>query len=109
MAERFRRRELAVDGIQIVLGRTTRREVLDFCPDANVGAPGTDEDPYGYESSDLKWLTVPFVQSRYEAQHLTGDSTQPMRDGDWLLKDADGKYFAVSDEQIKRDFERMPF
>lgn len=103
MAERFRRRELAVDALQIVIGTTTRREILEFCPDANVGVALTDDEAFDMGSTDIYWISLPFTQSRYSG------NIRNIVDGDWILKDADGLYFVAGPAELELDFEKMPF
>ncbi len=80
-----------VKALQIVLGTTTKREILDFCPGANVGTPGATEEE-SLDSADLRWLYL-------------SNGLEEVYDSDYIVKDSDGFYVrpAVEFEKTYRE------
>ena len=71
VAGRFRARAVDVDAVRVVLGTTTKADILALCPSANVGVGGCTENP---DSTDLRWAIV-----------ATSTGPVPVLDGDWIV------------------------
>ena len=84
----YQARPVRVQALQIVLGDTTRTEILALCPAANVGvlcADGKDDE------KDIRWVVVP-----------GGEMTA---DGDWLVAFPDGTFDIIADDQFRAAYE----
>ena len=68
---RFRARAVDVDALHVVLGVTTKADILALCPSANVGVGGCTDD---LDSTDLRWVIV-----------ATSTGPVPVLDGDWIV------------------------
>jgi hypothetical protein len=78
--------------MRIVLGLTTKDEILAFCPRANVGVSAVD----GVENQkDIRWVTVPHL-------HIKVDEMQ--NDGDWIVQKAPDQFYILSDEAFHREY-----
>lgn len=77
LPKRFRARRMEVDAVQVIVGRTTKRAILELCPDANVGVPAISGDLNNpnLESTDLRWVVITCSDGPVEA-----------RDTDWIVK-----------------------
>lgn len=76
-----------VTAIRIVLGRTTKSDILSVCPTANVGAAEGDD-------TDLRWIIVDHLDYYAEAH-----------EGEWIIRyDVDGTsaYWVTSDAVFSR-------
>lgn len=73
---RFMARELEADALRVVVGTTTKADILALCPTANVGIGGAVDDP---TSTDLRWVLV-----------TTSTGPVPVLDGDWIVAVAGG-------------------
>ena len=71
VAGRFRARAVDVDAVRVVLGVTTKADILALCPSANVGVGGCTDNP---DSADLRWVIV-----------ATSTGPVPALDGDWIV------------------------
>lgn len=82
-----------VRAMRIILGATTRTEIRQFCPSANVGVLVTD----GVEQEkDIRWVYLPREITRQEL----------VDDGDWLVELPDGVYAFFSDYEFNLIYER---
>jgi hypothetical protein len=93
---KLRTKPRRVEALQIRLGETTRNEILEFCPRANVGVGSrhTSQGPVRDEA-DLRWIQV-----------ATGPwgRFEDVADGEWIIWD--GEYHYVHDDaEIARLFE----
>ncbi|WP_237082193.1 hypothetical protein [Mycobacteroides abscessus] len=91
----FRARTFSVEAVQIVLGSTTKGDILGLCPLANIGVPVTARDGASAElsSTDLRWVQIPGVDGPLDA-----------RDRDWVVK-ADDEYLVIPPRRFTAWFE----
>lgn len=81
-----RRRE--VQAMRVLLGITTKDEILKFCPKANVGYANNN-------IKDIRWVLVPHNGTLIdEMQH----------DGDWIIEVATGHWVIKSDTEFHREY-----
>lgn len=73
--QRFRARPIEVDAVQILLGKTTKADILAVCPRANVGVPALPSGGDNPSSTDLRWVVIPTASGPTEAGH-----------GDWIVR-----------------------
>ena len=73
--QRLRARHIEVDAVQILLGRTTKNDILAVCPHANVGVPALPGGANDPSSTDLRWVVIPTASGPAEAGH-----------GDWIVR-----------------------
>lgn len=76
-----RPKEVRSHAIRIIAGATSKSDILEFCPAANVGAP--DNDPY-----DLRWIILPL------GNNSLASDTDAANEGDWLIRHAAGDRFS---------------
>lgn len=88
-AGRFRARAVDVDAVRVVLGVTTKADVLALCPSANVGVGGCTDNP---DSTDLRWAIV-----------ATSTGPVPVLDGDWIVALSTG-FEVLSDARFRARF-----
>ena len=81
--------------MRIILGTTTRSEILAFCPTANVGIPWTADLKPGDEK-DIRWAAVPSP---------TGPASEMLTDGDWLVELPDGGFSFMDDASFHARYE----
>jgi hypothetical protein len=89
--KRHRPRDIVVHAMQLMLGTTTKQQILNFCPDANVGAIGPSPD-----SVDLRWVMIP-----------THDGMLDAIDGDYIIKSVTGGFFLRKPEHFKPEYEEL--
>lgn len=81
-------RQRPLRAMRVMLGTTTKDDILGFCPRANVGHAGDDR-------KDIRWVAVPH----------NGDLWDRMGcDGDWIVEKAPGQFFIYSDTDLHREF-----
>lgn len=90
---RFRARPTEVDALRIVLGVTTKADILALCPDANVGVPGHFDN---HATTDLRWVVI-----------FTSGGSVEAHDGDWIVS-GPGGYEVLSDAQLRARFQPLP-
>lgn len=86
---RFRALPVDVDALQIVLGVTTKSDILALCPTANVGVPETANST---DERDLRWIVVETSGDLVEVNH-----------GDWIVA-IDGGFEVLSDRRFRALF-----
>lgn len=91
----FQTRIFSVEAVQIVLGTTTKGDILRLCPLANVGVPVTVRDDLSAElsSTDLRWVLIPGIDGLIQAKDL-----------DWVVK-ADDEYLVIPPRRFTAWFE----
>lgn len=77
-------------------GTTTKQEVKDFCPRANVGV-GTQVvgGEYVDNETDIRWLAVPHNGEIWDRVE---------NDGDWIVEKSPGHFFVYSDKEFNEEF-----
>lgn len=84
--------------MRIVLGTTTRTQIKEFCPRANVGVLHED----GVDSeTDIRWVHVP---------NGAGEGADLQADGDWLVEMPGGDrhrilYRILADSEFHHEYE----
>lgn len=89
MADRYRLKPLEVQALQVLVGRTSKREILAFCAGANVGVPYDPET--GEDSTDLRWVVLPGG---------VGSADGHVCDTEWIVRLPDGSLRIVADEDF---------
>lgn len=89
----FRPRNAKVRAMRIILGVTTRTQILEFCPSANVGcgAEGGVAD-----EKDIRWVSI---------NNGPGIPANMDEDGDWLVLHSSGRYEFLSDTEFHAEYE----
>jgi hypothetical protein len=88
-------RQQPVTAMRVLMGITTKAEILRFCPRANVGvgvASATQNDLY---STDIRWVLVPHNGEIWEALNS---------DGGWNVQKALGHFFIYTDTEFHREY-----
>ena len=87
-----------VDAMQVVEGVTTKRDILNFCPDADVAAKVLDPegDPEAMDSTQLRWVS--FTDCN--------DQGQEVGYGDWIVKGPAG-FFLRNDESFPVNYREV--
>ena len=81
-----------VRAMQFNLGKTTKREILEFCPEANVGAHG--EGRSLEDTVDLVWISLP--------------GNLEVIDGDFIVQESDWSFSVWSADAFLRDHKELP-
>lgn len=90
----FKPRQQEVRAMRIILGETTRTQILQFCPAADVGVlykDGVDHE------TDIRWAYVPYL-----GDHRVHEMSE---DGEWLVKQSDGSFEFLSDAEFHARYE----
>lgn len=87
----FRPRNAKVRAMRIILGVTTRPQIVEFCPTANVGIPDGDK-----EEKDIRWVSI---------NNGPGIPANMDEDGDWLVRLGSGRYEFRSDVEFHAEYE----
>lgn len=96
--KRYRPLNVVVEALRIVEGETTKGDILAFCPDANVGATVTEDDPSGLASTDLYWIELP----------PDDDGTSwCAREGDYVVKGVTGHFFVRPERSFAEAYEEL--
>lgn len=88
MAQQYRKKPVEVEAIQFKLGRTSKTELLEFCPAANIGTPAND-------LFDIRWFVVP---------HPDGGGEVVVHN-DYIVKDEDGEFSVFTSEHFYKTYE----
>ena len=78
----FRKKPVTIDAVQFNNGEHTKGEWLKIVPEANIGAPSTPGDPYGLNSTDIRWFIIPTLEGNHEAS-----------DGDWVITGVENEHY----------------
>lgn len=101
--KRCRPRDVELTALQFTLGETTKRQIVDFCPDANVGTVWTLEDQVGLDSTDLRWVMVPVP----DPDDAGCRAYAPCHDTSWILRGVTGEFFVVPDWRYQETYEEI--
>lgn len=85
----FTPRHQYVRAMRIILGETTRPQIRELCPLANVGVLYENNLPI---ETDIRWAHLP-------------DGSELSQDGDWLVEVAPGKFAFISDSDFHKQYE----
>lgn len=93
---KYRKLPVEIEAIQFHLGTTTKREILDFCPRANVVAVVTDyeRDPYGMNSTDIRWIVLPTLEGEMHVTHM-----------DFIIKGVKGEFYPCKPDIFAATYE----
>lgn len=89
----FRIRNPKVRAMRIILGETTRTQILEFCPHADVGVRYRDGVA---DEKDIRWLYVTDDE---------GDTEELSADGEWLIQLPTGRFEFLSDTELHLQYE----
>jgi len=78
------------DALQVIVGATSKADILSLCAQANVGVPGIADN---HASTDLRWVVIPTPSGPVE-----------LRDGDWIVRAA-GRYLVMPTNELWTWFE----
>lgn len=90
----FRPRNARVRAMRIIIGETTKPQILDFAPEANVGVSvrnGIDKE------TDIRWVVV--------SNGLDSEPAEMQENGDWLVRLGSGRYEFRSDAEFHAEYE----
>lgn len=73
---------VTVKAVRFNLGEHTKQDWLQYVPEANIGAPTSQDDPEGMQSTDIRWFVIPTLEGHHEAT-----------DGDWLITGVNGEHY----------------
>lgn len=93
----FRPRNARVRAMRIIIGETTRKQILDFAPQANVGVPMSFAVDENVDYTDIRWLVV--------SNGLNHEPAEMRQNGDWLVQLASGRYEMLSDAEFHAEYE----
>ena len=96
MAKRYRPKLVELEAMQIEEGKTTKADIVEFCPRANVGAPALPDDEEGMTSTDLRWIVIPNHDELYDAFYT-----------DWIVKGVTGEFFVREDDTFHETYEEI--
>ena len=86
---RFRALPVEVDALRVVLGVTSKDDILALCPSANVGVPVVG---HGEDKRDLRWIFID-----------TGAGPVPAGHGDWIVSTPAG-FEVLTDDRFRSRF-----
>lgn len=89
----FRIRNAKVRAMRIILGETTRTQIHEFCPTANVGC-GTQGGTV--DEKDIRWV---YVSNGVRGSGELGE------DGEWLVQLPTGRFEFISDAEFHAEYE----
>lgn len=92
----FKPRNAEVRAMRIIIGETTRKQIQDFAPQANVGIP-TPPKGGTVDYTDIRWVVV--------SNGLDHEPAEMMENGEWLVQRPDGQYEFMSDTAFHTVFE----
>jgi hypothetical protein len=89
-------RQRPVTAMRVLLHVTTKPEILQFCPRANVGVRTYLKDGVWVDDQrDIRWLMVPH----------NGDLWDRLEnDGDWIVQVSPGHFVTMSDGDFHREY-----
>jgi hypothetical protein len=89
-------RQRPLKAMRVLLGATTKTDILTFCPRANVGV-STKLDAGGFldNERDIRWVMVPHNGELWDRLN---------NDGDWIVEKAPGHFFIYSDTDLHREY-----
>lgn len=90
----FRPRNAKVRAMRIIIGETTKSQILEFCPGANVGVPWRADLT---DSADIRWVLV--------SNGIDSKPAEMKQNGDWLVQLASGRYEMLSDTEFHTEYE----
>lgn len=88
----FKHRQPGVRAMRIILGETTKTQIMDFCPRANVGILYQGRTPI---ETDIRWIYIP----------NGSDAAELSEDGEWLVEHPGGTYEFLSDAEFHAEYE----
>lgn len=86
---KYRKKPVEIEAKQFNLGITTKSEMLEFCPIANIGA--LDED-----STDIRWFVIPTLEGDHE-----------VTDGDYIIKGVEGEFYPCKPSIFLKTYDRV--
>lgn len=92
----FRIRNPKVRAMRIILGETTRTQILEFCPTANVGCGTRDGSSDDINEKDIRWV--------YVSDDVNG-SGELGEDGEWLVQLPTFQFEFLSDTEFHLRYE----
>ncbi|QGJ92827.1 hypothetical protein SEA_PUREGLOBE5_67 [Arthrobacter phage Pureglobe5] len=96
-ARNFRPRNRPVgQAMRVILGTTTRTQILEFCPGANVGCGSKQMGgTWVADPLDVRWVFLPSAPiGRCEVRN----------DGDWLVRHPEGDIEVMTDAEFNRKY-----
>lgn len=82
--------------MQFKFGRTTKSDILNFCPGAYVGAQATRDDPDGMNSAvGIRWIEIPTIEG----------TTMYVSDGDYIICGVEGEFYLCKPRIFKKTYE----
>lgn len=82
--------------MRIIVGETTKPQILEFCPGANVGIPWR-ADLSEADYADIRWVLV--------SNGIDNEPAEMKQNGDWLVQFASGRYEMLSDAEFHAEYE----
>lgn len=88
MIGRYRKLPVEVEALEFRLGTTSKEDILQFCPTANVGTP------WEGDQRDIRWLCIPTL----EGEMFTSD-------GDYIIKGVNGEFYPCKPDIFAKTYE----
>lgn len=93
----FKRRNSKVRAMRIIIGETTRAQILAFAPEANVGVTMKSGVP---DDLDIRWVVV--------SNGLNREPAEMTSNGQWLVETPEGiveTFDFMDDDEFHRMYE----
>ena len=84
-----RKKPVEIAAKQFILGTTTKAEMMEFCPVANIGAH-TDND------KDIRWFVIPTLEGDMEVRHL-----------DYVIEGVEGEFYPCKPAIFEKTYEKI--
>lgn len=87
----YRKKPVVVEAIQFVHGVSTKREMLEFCPDANIGTVNGELD-----TTDLRWFVIPTLEGNMNVS-----------DFDYIIRGVQGEFYPCKPDIFAETYEAV--
>lgn len=84
-----RKKPVEIAAKQFILGTTTKAEMMEFCPVANIGAH-TDND------KDIRWFVIPTLEGDMEVRHL-----------DYVIEGVEGEFYPCKPAIFEKTYDKI--
>lgn len=92
----FKPRDAEVRAMRIIIGETTRSQIEEFCPTANIGCrwnPDLDMQ----DEKDIRWVVA--------SNGINNEPAEMQENGDWLVQLGSGQYEMLPDAEFHAKYE----
>ena len=88
-ARRYRKKPVEVLALKFEVGRTSKGDILAFCPEANVGTP--PRAPF-----DIRWIVIETLEGAMEVS-----------DGDFIIRGITGEFYPCKPDVFEMTYDEV--